>query len=416
VNGELRSAVTALVDALPRAAWALSETELVDGLDLLHALAQQVAAVQLALVREVDARAVATRQGATSTKVWLRDRLRVSGASADRMVRLAVALDGPLPATGAALAAGAVTVEQAWQIASVVAALPAQAGPEVAARAEAVLVRWAGELDPAGLRAAGGRILQHVAPELADAHERARLEAAERHAHQARQVTLASDGQGGVRLRGLLDEAGAAVVRAAVDPLCVPSSDGRSPGQRRADALVEVCGLALAGGTLPDHGGDRPQVVVTVAYDVLAQKLGVGMLDTGVRLSAAQVRRLACDAGLVPAVLGGAGQVLDLGRERRRFTGPLRRALVLRDRGCAFPGCDRPPQWTAGHHIVHWSDGGPTCLANGVLLCGHHHRVVHTGEWVVRIAADGLPEFLPPAWLDPLQRPRRNHRHPPPDS
>jgi hypothetical protein len=179
--------------------------------------------------------------------------------------------------------------------------------------------------------------------------------------------------------------------------------------------LVEVCGLALTGGTLPDHGGDRPQVVVTVNYDVVAQKLGVGMLDTGVRLSPAQVRRLACDAGLVPAVLSGAGQVLDVGRQRRRFTGPLRRALVLRDRGCAFPSCDRPPQWTDGHHVVHWADGGPTSLGNGVLLCGFHHRVVHTGEWTVRIAADGWPEFVPPAWLDPLQRPRRNHRHPPPD-
>ncbi|MFD0820970.1 HNH endonuclease signature motif containing protein, partial [Micromonospora zhanjiangensis] len=135
------------------------------------------------------------------------------------------------------------------------------------------------------------------------------------------------------------------------------------------------------------------------------------VLDTGEAITAAAARRLACDAGIVPAVLAGAGQVLDLGRQRRLFSGPLRRALVLRDGGCAFPGCDRPPRWTDGHHIVHWADGGETSLANAVLLCRYHHRVVHRGEWQVRLGADGLPEFLPPAWLDQTRRPRRNRYH-----
>jgi hypothetical protein len=123
---------------------------------------------------------------------------------------------------------------------------------------------------------------------------------------------------------------------------------------------------------------------------------------------------MACCAGIIPAVLGTTGQVLDLGRERRLFTGAARRALVLRDGGCAFAGCDRPPRWCDGHHILHWILGGRTDLANGVLLCSHHHRVIHEGEWLVRIAADGLPEFVPPSWLDPLQTPRRNsfHRRP----
>ena len=181
--------------------------------------------------------------------------------------------------------------------------------------------------------------------------------------------------------------------------------------------MVEVCRLVLAGGDLPDNGGDRPQVVVTVPFDPLRHAFGTGMVDTGDRLSADTARRLACDARILPAVLDGAGQPLDLGRERRLFTGPLRRALVLRDGGCAFPGCDRPPRWCDGHHVIHWADGGPTSLANAVLLCGHHHRLIHDPRagWNVHIAADASPTFIPPAWLDPRRLPRQK-RLPPRDS
>jgi hypothetical protein len=152
--------------------------------------------------------------------------------------------------------------------------------------------------------------------------------------------------------------------------------------------------------------------VVTAHYDVLTEQLGIGTLDTGERLSPAAVRILCCDAMLLPAVLGTPSQVLDLGRERRLFTGPIRRALVLRDGGCAFPSCDRPPRWCQGHHVQGWQDGGDTCLANGVLLCGFHHRAIHQpGGWTVFIDTDGRPTFIPPTWVDPLQRPRRNRYH-----
>nr|MDT0663331.1 DUF222 domain-containing protein [Micromonospora sp. DSM 115978] len=162
---------------------------------------------------------------------------------------------------------------------------------------------------------------------------------------------------------------------------------------------------------LPASGGDRPHLVVTVDFDNLVRQVGAGTLDTGARLTPAVVRRLACDAAVLPAVLGGNGQVLDVGRQRRLFTGPLRRALVLRDGGCAFPGCDRPPRWCDGHHIIAWHHGGHTTLNNAVLLCGHHHRLIHTGQWQVHLAPDGHPEFIPPTWLDPTQLPRRNHYH-----
>jgi Domain of unknown function (DUF222)/HNH endonuclease len=176
--------------------------------------------------------------------------------------------------------------------------------------------------------------------------------------------------------------------------------------------LVEVCRLVSTCGELPDNGGDRPQVVVTIDYDRLRDRVGVGTFDDGSHLSPAAARRIACDAGIIPAVLGTTSQVLDVGRQSRLATGPLRRALVLRDKGCAFPGCDRPPRWTDAHHVLHWSDGGPTELSNLVLLCGYHHRLIHHSDWQAKInPKDGRPEFIPPSYIDASQLPRRNRYH-----
>jgi hypothetical protein len=141
--------------------------------------------------------------------------------------------------------------------------------------------------------------------------------------------------------------------------------------------------------------------------------LGTGVTDSGERLSATAVRQLACDARILPVVLGGAGQVLDAGRSRRLATGALRQALCVRDRGCAFPDCDRPPRWTVAHHVISWLRGGRTSLDNLVLLCGRHHRLIHhpTAGWQIRLAADGQFDFIPPSTVDPARRPRRNIYH-----
>jgi hypothetical protein len=309
--------------------WSLSDATLVDCVNTIQLATQTIAAVELRLIREIDARAVAIAQQAPSTPVWLREHQRMGIHAAKRKVELARAIDSR-PALEGALVAGAVNVEQAAVVAAALRDLPAEVGTEVVDKAEAVLIDLAGQFEPGILRKCGERILAHVAP--------------------------------------------------------------------RTERL-------------PDNGGQRPHVVVTVPFDPLHQQVGIGMLDTGGRLSPAQVRQLACDAQLIPAVLGGDSQVLDLGRSRRLITGPLRRALELRDRGCSFPGCDRPPRWCDGHHIRAWIDGGPTTLDNSALLCGFHHRIIHRGHWIVQLAANGLPEFLPPAYVDPQQRPRRNLYH-----
>ncbi|MBM0279083.1 HNH endonuclease signature motif containing protein [Micromonospora tarensis] len=409
----LEQAEAAVAACFDTSVWAANERDLVAALDATHRLEQRLAAVKLSLVRELDGRGTATAQGASSTAVWLRDRLRLGVGAARRLVELAATLDAAPVGVRDALTGGAVDVEQVRVIAETVETVHATAGTEAADKAVGVLVDWATQFDATLLRKLGTRILDHVAPEVADAAAEAALRAQESRAARDRHITISEQTDGRLRLTGILDTEAAAALRNAIDPLTAPTGpdDTRTPGQRRHDALADVCRLALRTGELPENGGDLAQVVVTTNYDTLTRQVGTGALDIGPHLTPEAVRRLACDAGILPAVLGGAGQVLDVGRQRRLISGPLRRALVLRDRGCAFPGCDRPPRWCDGHHIRHWADGGDTSLDNAVLLCGHHHRHVHHGGWAVRLGGDGHPEFVPPAWLDPEQLPRRNHYH-----
>src|SRR5690606_19234438 len=150
-------------------------------------------------------------------------------------------------------------------------------------------------------------------------------------------------------------------------------------------------------GDLPVHGGVSATVTVNIDLDALQDQLSVvpGTLTDGTRLSAGEVRRLACDAGVIPQVLGGKSVPLDLGAERRLFTKHQRMALAHRDGGCSFPGCDRPPGWCETHHVRdRWADGGTTDLADGALLCSYHHHTVHSEHWQYRVnPRDGIPEY-----------------------
>jgi hypothetical protein len=320
---------------------------------------------------------------------------------------------GPLGSVGSSLG----SVDSAGGSVTSAGGPEAGAGPDrdrIVREAESVLIGMAGRFPAYLLRRLGDRILAHVAPEIADRADEAALRRQEARAHANRNFTMAMPIDGMVRVSGLLDVEGAAIVAAALEPLCTPiAGDDRTAAQRRADALIDVCGLALRTTGLPSRGGEPPQMTVTVPFDPVKATLKTAVLDNGERLSAATARRIACNARILPLVLGSASQVLDAGRTRRLATGSLRRALVARDRGCAFPDCDRPPRWCDAHHLTAWARGGPTNLDNLVLLCRHHHRLIHDPDhyWQVRLAADGLPEFLPPPEEDPSQVPRRNEYH-----
>jgi len=411
--------------------WTMTDRDLPAAVTAALRLVASAQALLIGVVGEVDARGVATATGAVSTTGWLRARHKLHPGEAARLVRTAKAFagglpayPGGLPATKAALTDGTITLTHAHGIARACADLPADLHPAVAALAEATMVTDAHDYDPVVAARLARHVISRVDPAGADARDGERLAKAEKKAAATNHLGASPDGDGGVYLRGRLDADGNAILDAALQPLMTPRADTgegpdlRSIDRRRADALVELCrralaGGALAGGDLPTHGGHKPQVVVLLPYKTLTDSIGVGMLPTGEPISPAAARHWACDAGIIAAVLDGHSRPLDIADEKRLFDGRVRRALEIRDGGCTFPGCDRPTAWCEGHHITSWADGGETCAGNGCLLCRHHHRLVEHGEWTVTIHTDGFPIWKPPPWIDPQQRPQRNHTHRP---
>jgi len=444
--------------------WSLCDDDLAAALERCEVLAARQAALSLRLLAEADGRDLGRRLGASSTTGWLRHRLRLRPGEAKTRVDLAHRLDtgaadgagGPvdfaanvgsagagrsMPATAAGLAAGAVSVEHARVIATVMVGLPAGLAPGQVRAAEAELAGWAVEYDPAEVANLGRHLIHALDTDT--------LEERKERAYPRRELRLVDPGDGTTRISGRLDAESAAMVRSALDPLAAPcpaadgTADPRTAGQRGADALVELARRAAAGGGLPAGHGILPHLSVIIGLDSLlanaadraggrrsclagadqpgdaaaaaapgcgAAAIAPGELGFGGPISAAAARRIGCHAGVTRIITGPAGVPLDVGREFRTVTAGQWAALVARDRGCAFPGCTRPAEWCIAHHVVHWADGGPTDLDNLVLLCGHHHRVIHHHGWQVRMAADRHPEFLPPPWIDPDQTPRRNNR------
>jgi len=204
-------------------------------------------------------------------------------------------------------------------------------------------------------------------------------------------------------------------------------SDLRTRPQRLLDGLVGACKAALATGGLPAAGGLRPQVMVTIDYRDLLTRLttgnaptsqdmtpsrplglaGTGSLAFTGPVTAATIRKIACDADIIPVLLGSEGRVLDIGRTSRIFPSHIRKAITARDKGCTFPGCTIPAPWCEAHHIDYWSRGGPTSTDNGVLLCSHHHHLIHKEQWTIQ-SRNGTPWYIPPPHLDPHQKPRQN--------
>jgi hypothetical protein len=194
-------------------------------------------------------------------------------------------------------------------------------------------------------------------------------------------------------LNGWFDAVGWATIRTALDALARRSGtdDVRSRDRRYADALVELAEHSLNLGLVPSVGGQRPHLHVTTTLETLAGTPGApaGVLEGAGPIAGATVQRIACDANITRVVLGPDSAILDMGRNHRLPGLKTRRALRVRDGGCAWPGCDRTVSWTAAHHLVHWAQGGATELSNLVLLCHHHHRRVHEGGWQLARGEDG---------------------------
>ncbi len=202
-----------------------------------------------------------------------------------------------------------------------------------------------------------------------------------------------------------------------------PGLDRRTHPQKRLNGLVSACALAMRTEKLPSNGGLPPQLTVTISYRELLEQLhnhkqhrhtgpGTGTATFTGPIHPTTIRKIACDADIIPVLLGSDSRVLDIGRTTRIFPPHIRKAITARDQGCTFPDCTMPPPWCEAHHTTYWSQGGTTGTENGTLLCSHHHHLIHKEQWTIDMTT-GAPWFIPPPHIDPHQTPRRNHHHTP---
>lgn len=351
---------------------------------------------------------------------------------------------------------------QAAVIAETLAKVPAQVPAADLVIAETELVIAARTLLPRDLRRLGRAVVDRLdtdgpAPADATADEQMADDAA-----QAAQSLWFTPGSvtsptasarrvKGLRFGGFLTSDNAELFQTLIDAAAKPRKtptgelDPRTLGQRRADALSTVLRAAAStGGEIPAHGGIKPHLSITIPYTTLttltadspltlasrapaapaapasalitptpppSTPTGLGLARVGNTastagelfftdpLSARDVRRIACDAGVIPIVLGSQSEPLDVGREQRLVTPAIRRALIARDGGCVIPGCDAPPGHCDAHHLVHWIDGGITAVSNLALVCTPHHRAIHRGVWTVTIV-DGEVRITRPTWTE----------------
>jgi len=383
---ELRSVLEMLrSDALPD----LPDARLEEDFAELQRAAELIDAERLRRLAEIDRRGCYRRDGHLSAASWLASTFKVAWGAARDQVRTARALED-MPETRRALDEG-----------------------ELSMSAVRVLV---------SARDADHSAFRDSEPQLVDAaciHSMQDLRRVAAYWRQAAEREAALDGQeklrerrrlhasvtflGMVRVDGDLDpETGETLLtalRAVLDAESRSSGEGdhRMPAQRRADALGEVCRQWLDHADRPTVAGEKPHVAVTVDAEALRDGAGEpSELDHVGPIDPAVARRVTCDASIRRVVLAGPSEPLDIGRRTPVVPPAMRRAVIVRDRHCRFPGCDRPHTWCDAHHVVHWADGGPTALPNLVLVCRRHHRMVHVRGGFRLELVDGRPMFRRP--------------------
>ncbi|WP_141013101.1 HNH endonuclease signature motif containing protein [Nocardioides sambongensis] len=406
-ESRVRAGLEAAGEALDRVVGAaveqVDEQALADAVAAAAQLRSRLQAFELRLAAEAEERRVAAAAGETGADAWLS---RLTGERREMLrggLRLARLLRERYAATAAALGAGEIRVEQARVIVDglevsadeVPEALLAQAEQVMLAKATGAATRSGTPMPPTGLRRAVRRAYDRLDADVARVHLRRSVRR-----NHARGVTdtwmsLHDNGDGTYAGRFCLPELHGQVLRTVLETLSAPRRVGHDRAGRPvadASAGTETSGLGwcdklgLAFCELIEHlPTDRlPRSVFTLMATIdlpsLREELGaagVGTSTTGADLPAEEARRLACGAGIVPAVLGGAGVPLDLGRTRRLHSEKQRQALGLVHDSCAIASCDRPFAWTEVHHPHAWSAGGATDLANALPLCWAHHRAAH---------------------------------------
>ncbi len=371
-----------------------------DALMALSILESQLTSLRMRVM--VSAQDVADLDAARTVAGWMEARTRTDHGPNHRSLHLAQALDGRWHQVGSALNEGRVNVAQAEVITHALDELPDDVPVATLESAEAHLVAEAAQFGPQALRRLGRRILEVVAPAAAEDQERIALENEE--ARARRHLSLFSQrlGDGTTRITIRVPDSVAARLRTYLDAFTSPR---RSPGD--AVALTDrvpsyrakgqaFCDLleSLDPRRVPLHGGDATTVMVTIGLDQLRNNLGAAALGAEDRLSPGEVRRLACTANIIPVVLSGRSEVLDLGRSARLFSPAQRKAMAIRDKRCRAEGCSTDATWCEAHHNKDpWSRGGKTDLADGILFCSWHHHRAHDDRYTQEDLPNGDVRF-----------------------
>ncbi|AXT83815.1 HNH endonuclease [Aeromicrobium sp. A1-2] len=326
--------------------------------------------------------------------------------------------------TRAAWAAGRLSTDQASVIMKAIDALPDWVDDEPRADAEAHLIALAAEHNLDDLKRLANHVLEVIDPDGADEVLGEKLRREEQRAWGATRLSMSRRGDGTTKGSFTVPDHDADTLRAAIEGIIAPRRNRANADRHGLDvgdfaalprdhkmglAFIELVGH-LPTEALPKAGGLAATVAVTIDIDDLRTGQGTATSTSGTTMSATQAQRLACNAQLVALYLDSESRVIDHGMTRRLFDRHQRLALAVRDGGCVWSGCDRPPAWCEAHHLDFWSEDGPTDLDNAALFCHFHHFMLHEGQWTARMANDGIVEVIPPVRVDPHQAPRRHAR------
>jgi hypothetical protein len=412
----LRAAVDELLAA---SLTCLTGDELLDGLRELETEKRRLAAVDHALIAEVEARGLAHEHACRGTANLLMQLLRVSPAEATARVHAAADLGPRRSLTGdslppvfeqvaAAQAAGAISSAHARVVTSTIDALPAAVQAEHEQSVQALLVEQAQVMEPTLLRQVARRIIDTLDPDGTLTEERDRARRRDLSIRQRR------DGSGHVEgeLSAICTEALLSVLESLGKPVSAQDGtpDPRTAGQRRHDGLQDALLTLLRSGELPACNGVAATIVLTMTPEQFDNRCGLVTTGHGATISVGQALSLAGDARIMPVRLTETREIAAYGDTHRIFTEGQRLALIARDQGCSFPGCTAGPAWCQAHHVTDFALTRRTSVDDGTLLCGFHHREHPNLGWTCRMT-DGLPYWTPPHWIDPEQRPRRNRVH-----
>ncbi len=373
-----------------------------DAAVLLARAEARISALRLRLLDQARREETLTAHQAVS-EGWWAESASTDHRRARRDFKVAGWLNGDFHRTEAALAAGEVTQAQAEVIVDAVRALPSSVGPEGRDKAELHLLEQAAHFGPKKLKLLGKHLIDVIDPDAADERLAAQLAAEERKASRDCFLQIFADEHGVTHLKGAIPTLAGDQLLTALNAFASPRRPDpyvREDASGRKVANAELLGQAFVelisrypAQNLPQSGGVNATVLVTMSIETLLGGLESADLLTGHQLSPAEARRLACEAGIVPVVLGGDSQPLDSGREKRFHTAAQRRVIFSRDKTCRAEGCEIPASWCHVHHEDPWLQGGRTSVEKGLTLCARHHTAAHDPRYEAARQPDGRLRF-----------------------